>query len=385
MGASGGSILDSSRAEFAHADIGAVLDHIECERAVLVGANYTGHRAITYADEYPDRVDALILINTFAYYGRDTDYPWGLPQDVLERLATSMVGLWESGASLQILAPSKAGDEAFGAWYSRSERLGLHPDHIAPLAMTSFTSDVRAMLGDLDVPTLVLHRAGDRHIRVEAGRYMADHIPGARYVELPGDDHLYFVGNTDALVDEIEEFLTGRRQAPEGDVITATILFTDIVASTEQSARSGHRKWTKLVDDHDAMVRAILARYRGHEVKTTGDGFLATFDATSRAVRAATDIVNRARAIGMEVRAGVHTGEVEFRVDDVVGLAVSIAKRVCDLARPGEVFVSDGVRSMLTGSGIATSDQGMHRLKGVPDEWRLYAVISSTAGKSLGR
>ena len=183
-----------------------------------------------------------------------------------------------------------------------------------------------------------MHRGGDRFIRAGAGRYLAEHITGARYVELPGDDHLFFVGDVDALVDEIEEFLTGTHQAPEGDVVTSTILFTDIVSSTEQSARMGHRRWTKLTDHHDAMVRTTLGRYRGREVKTIGDGFLATFDSTTRAVHAAMEIVTEAQTMGVEIRAGVHNGEVEVRPDDVVGLAVTIAKRICDLAGPGEVL-----------------------------------------------
>ena len=209
-----------------------------------------------------------------------------------------------------------------------------------------------------------------------AGRYLAEHIPGAKYVEVPGDDHLFFVGDTDALVDEVEEFLTGGRQAPEGDVVMAAILFTDIVASTEQSARMGHRKWTSLTDAHDAMVRATLSRHRGREVKTTGDGFLATFDATTRAVRAATEIVAAAKGMGVDVRAGVHTGEVEVRPGDVVGLPVSIAKRVCDLAGSGEVFVSGAVSTLIAGSAIEFEDGGEHELKGVPGSWRLYRVLS---------
>jgi len=236
--------------------------------------------------------------------------------------------------------------------------------------------DVRALLPTLAVPTLVLHRSGDRYIRVSAGRYLADHIPGAKYVELAGDDHVFFVGDIDAAIDEIEEFLTGRHQTPEGDVVTTTILFTDIVASTEQSARMGHRKWHALIDEHDAMVRYSLHRHRGREVKTVGDGFLAAFDATTRAVRAATEIVAAASRLDLKVRAGVHTGEVEFRPDDVVGLAVSTAKRVCDLANPGEVFVSRTVTDLAAASGITFQDRGDHTLKGVPGTWRLFAAVA---------
>jgi class 3 adenylate cyclase len=258
---------------------------------------------------------------------------------------------------------------------ARCQRLGIAVDQLAALkGEFDPVEDVRALLPALAVPTLVLHRVGNRWAPVADGRYLADQIPGAKYVELPGDDHLFFVGDADALLDEVEEFLTGSRQAPEGDVVTTTILFTDLVASTEHSSRLGHRKWTALTDQHDAMVRATLARHRGHEVKTIGDGFLATFDATTRAVRAAVEIVTQAENLGLGVRAGVHLGEVEVRPDDVVGLTVSITKRICDLAGPAEVFVSEAVKALLVGSGITTSDQGTYVLKGVPDEWRLYAI-----------
>jgi class 3 adenylate cyclase len=219
-----------------------------------------------------------------------------------------------------------------------------------------------------------LHRAGDRYVHIGAGRYLAEHIPDAKFIELPGEDHYFFVGDTDALLDEIEEFLTGTRQGVEGDVVMAAILFTDIVASTEQSARMGNRKWGALTDQHDAMVRAALARHRGREIRSLGDGFLASFGATTRAVRAAAEIVTAAKGLGIQVRAGVHAGDVEFRNNDVAGLTVNIARRICDLAGAGEVFVSEGVRGQLVGSGIATSEQGTHVLKGVPDEWRLFAV-----------
>jgi class 3 adenylate cyclase len=220
----------------------------------------------------------------------------------------------------------------------------------------------------------VLHRKGDRLIHLGAGRYLAEHIPNAKFVVLPGDDHLFFVGDTDALVDEIEEFLTGARSGAEGDAVTMIVLFTDIVASTEHQARVGQREWSRLTDRHDAMVRAALSRHRGHEVKTTGDGFLATFDATGRALRCAADILAGAKKLGLELRAGVHTGEVEVRGDDIAGLAVSIAKRVCDMAGPGELLVSHIAAGVVAGSGIEFADRGEHELKGVPGTWRLFSV-----------
>jgi class 3 adenylate cyclase len=239
--------------------------------------------------------------------------------------------------------------------------------------------DVRPLLPSISVPTLVLHREGNRYIHLGAGRYLAEHIPEAKFVVLPGDDHAFFVGDTDALADEIEEFLTGARSGADADVLTMTILFTDIVASTEHQARVGRREWSRLTDRHDAMVRAALARYRGREVKTTGDGFLATFDATGRAIRCAADILAGAKDIGLDLRAGVHTGEVEVRGHDIAGMAVTIAKRVCDLAGPGQVLVSDTVRSNMVGTGIEFNDQGEHDLKGVPGSWRLYAVTRAVS------
>lgn len=369
-GASGGNVHDRVVEETVDGDLTAVLDDAGCERVVLVG----GSDIIRYAARYPQRVTALVLINTCAYYVREPDYPWGLPPAAVDRLTASATQVWGTGTAFEVVAPSKVGDEAFRAWFARNERLGHGVDQIARSLRTQFLRDVRTLLPSVTVPTLVLHRVGNRFIQVGAGRYLAEHIPGATYVELPGDDHLYFVGDTDALLDEIEEFLTGARQAPEGDVVTTTILFTDIVASTEQSARMGHRNWTALIDAHDTMVRGALARYRGREVKTIGDGFLATFDATTRAVRAAIEIVTAAKAMGLEVRAGVHVGEVEVRPDDVIGLTVSIAKRICDLADPNNIFVSEAIKLHLAGSGIALSDQGLRVLKGVPDEWRLFAI-----------
>jgi class 3 adenylate cyclase len=283
--------------------------------------------------------------------------------------------MWATGPSLELTAPSRVADERFQAWYARSARFTGGPDQVADLVRAIYEADVRALLPSISLPTLVLHREGDRFIHVGAGRYLAEHILGARLVVLPGDDHLFFLGDTDALVDEIEEFLTGARSGAEGETVLTVVLFTDIVASTEHQARVGPREWSRLTDHHDAMVRTALARHRGHEVKTTGDGFLATFDATGRALRCATDILAGATDIGLDLRAGVHTGEVELRGDDIAGLAVTIAKRVCDLARPGQVLVSETVRGHMVGAGLQFDEQGDHELKGVPGTWRLYRVV----------
>jgi class 3 adenylate cyclase len=223
-------------------------------------------------------------------------------------------------------------------------------------------------------PTLVIHRRDDPFIRVQSGRYLAEHIDGAKYAELPGGDSWFFVGDSDAVVDEIEEFLTGTRAGAEGEVVVSTVLFTDIVDSTRRAASLGHRAWSNLTDDHDTRVRHALARNRGREIKTTGDGFLASFDSAGRAIRCAAEILSDAQDIGLAVRAGIHTGEVEFRDDDVTGLTVAIGKRVCDLAAPGQILVTETVRGATIGSKLALKDAGERDLKGVPGHWHLYAL-----------
>jgi len=380
IGASEGEYPPDPNAGVTDADLTAVFDAVGCERVALLGSSNAGPSVIHYAATHPERVSALMLIDTFAYYVREDDYPWGLPPGALERWVTLLRERWATAAALEIVAPSRVTDERFRQWYTRSARLGAGPRQIAERTATIWSWDVRGLLPTLRVPTLVLHREGDRVIRVGAGRYLAEHIPGATYVELPGEDHLFFVGDVDGLLDEVEEFLTGRHQGAEGDAVLATVLFTDIVDSTRQAARLGNRAWTSVTDQHDALVRAALQRYRGREIRTTGDGFLATFDGAARAIRCALDVVAEAKRLPLEVRAGVHTGEVEVRGDDVAGLAVNIGRRVCDLAGPSQVVLSDGVKGSIVGSGIALTDFGTHVLKGVPDEWRLYTVESSFPG-----
>jgi len=325
-------------------------------------------------------VSALVLVNSYAHYVREDDYDCGFPRDTLDRFVSASKERWGTAALVETLAPSRNDDERFRAWFARSVRFLGGPDLIADNVRTIFELDSRALLPAISVPTLVLHREGDRYIRLGAGRYLAEHIPNARFVVLPGDDHLFFVGDTDALADEIEEFLTGARSGADGEVRTMTVLFTDIVASTEHQARVGTREWSRLSDHHDAMVRAALAHNRGHEVKTTGDGFLATFEATGRAIRCAAEIVAGAKDIGLDLRVGIHTGEVEARGGDLGGLAVVIAKRVCDLAEPGQVLVSEIVRSHMVGAGIEFDDRGERELKGVPGKWRLFGVSDLSEG-----
>ena len=342
-----------------------ILDAAGCERVVLLGNGHSGPPLSYYAAVHPERVTALILINTYAHYVREDDYPWGIPQERLEQFTVASGEMWGTRATVVVVAPSKSDDEAFCMWYARGQRLGLDPDKAVARMRAAFMRDVRSLLPTLTVPTLVLHREGNLYIRVGAGRCLDEHIPGAKYVEVLGNDHMSFAGDADAILDEIEEFLTGAHQAPEGDVATATILFTDVVSSTEQAAMMGHRKWTALSDAHDAMVRSALQRHRGHEVRpseTRVPGPLRLH--LARRVRAAAEIVEAASGMGLEVRAGVHTGEVEVRRDDVVGLSMSIVKRVCDLAGPGEVLVSRPVTDLVLGSGIEFTERGDTRCEG---------------------
>jgi class 3 adenylate cyclase len=374
IGASEGDDRDSFVGEVSEADLGAVLDAAGCEQVALVGLGVHGWRAIQFSITHPERVNALVLVNAFAHYVREDDYPFGVPPEHLDSRLARARERWGTGETVEVIAPSRSRDERFRAWWGRSQRVGRGPGEMVRGLRFVWEQDVRSLLPSVSVPSLVLHREGNRYVELGAGRYLAEHIPGAKFVVLPGDDHLFFVGDTDALVDEIEEFLTGARSGAEGDVVTATVLFTDIVGSTEQQAEVGQREWSRLTDQHDAVVRRALTRHRGHEVKTMGDGFLATFDATGRALRCAAEIRAGAQGMGLELRAGVHTGEIEVRGDDVAGLAVTIAKRVCDLAAPGQVLVSEAVRMNMLGSAVTFEDQGEHQLKGVPGTWRLHAL-----------
>jgi class 3 adenylate cyclase/pimeloyl-ACP methyl ester carboxylesterase len=377
MGASEGGHRGPRAGDIYNSDLTALLDAVGFQHPAIVAAGQSGPAAIHFAVAHPERVSALVLVDSYAHYLKEDDYPWGFRRQDLDgaMLRERMADPAAFGfAGMDLLAPSQATDERFRAWYVRSIRFRGGPDKVADLIRLNFHDDVRPILSSVSVPTLVLHREGDRYIQLGAGRYLAEHIPNAKFVVVSGADHIFFLGDSDALVDEIEEFLTGARSGAEGDVVMAAVMFTDIVASTEHQARIGRGEWSRLIDRHDAMVRATLSRHRGHEVKTTGDGFLVTFDATGRALRCAGEIVAGAKDIGLDLRAGVHAGEVEVRGDDIAGLAVTIAKRVCDLAESSQVLVSETVRSNMVGASIQFGYRGEHELKGVPGTWRLFSV-----------
>ena len=327
-----------------------------------------------YAAIGDERTTALIPLATFACRVWNPDYPWAPTAERRQKFYDLMERDWGGDMDLTDLAPSIAGDEGFRRRLSTYLRMSASPGAALALARMNTEIDVRHILPAIRVPTLVLHRTGDLDANIEEGRYIATRIPGAKFVELPGEDHLPWVGDQDAILDEIEEFLTGIRPAPHADRLLATVLFTDIAGSTERNARLGDEGWRDLLDQHHAVVRRELARFRGQEISTSGDGFFATFDGPARAVRCAVAIRDQLRAYGIEVRAGLHTGECERMGDNIGGLAVNIGSRVASLAGAGEVLASSTVKDLVSGSGIVFDDRGLHELKGVPGEWRVFRV-----------
>jgi class 3 adenylate cyclase len=356
-------------------DVNAVLDAAGSSEAVVLAALEGGPMACLYAATHPDRTRALVLYSAWARVVRADDIPWANPPEEREKLLEFLAETWGTGARLQGLAPSEADDPDFLAWYSKLERLAASPNQIRLLQKLIGEYDVRDVLATIRVPTLVMHRRDDSLIDPRHSQYIADRIPGAKLVMLEGSDNLMVAGDSDAILDEIEEFLTGTRQERAPDRVLATVLFTDIVGSTKRAGELGDRRWSDLLQRHDELVRRQLDRWQGKEIKTTGDGFLATFDGPARAIRCAKSIAYEVNSLGIAIRAGLHTGECEMRGTDVAGMAVHIGARVGALAGPGEVLVSNTVKDLVVGSGIDFADGGEHELKGVPGEWRVYRVV----------
>jgi class 3 adenylate cyclase len=332
--------------------------------------------AYLFAATYPQRTTALVGVATFAKRIWSPDYPWAPTPEQRQRFFDDIRNRWGDVVDLPEVAPSRANDERFRHWWAGYMRRGASPGAALELARWNTEIDVRHVLPAIRVPALILHRSGDRDASVEEGRYIAAHIPGARFVELAGADHVPWVGDSDALLDEIEEFLTGIRPARSTDRVLATVLFTDIVDSTRRLTDVGDRAWREVLDAHEAVVRREVGRARGNVVESTGDGFLATFDGPARAIRCAAAIRDDVRRLGVEIRAGLHTGEIELLDDRISGIAVHIAARVSARAGRGEVWVSRTVKDLVAGSGLQFTEQGIFALKGVPDEWPLYAVAN---------
>lgn len=355
-------------------DIRAVMDAAGSERAALFGVSEGGSMAFVFGATYPQRTTALVLYGEYARLSWAPDYPIGIPRERFERLLQRTDEGWGSGAMFKYWAPDSAGDERLRQWWAQFERRAASPAAAMALVRMAYDIDARSVLPAVSVPTLVLHRSGDRMVPVEQGRYVAQHIRGAKYVELPGSGHTFFTGDAEALLNEVQEFLTGVRPGPEPDRVLATVLFTDIVGSSERAAELGDHLWRDLLENYYGLVRRQLERFRGREIDTAGDGLFATFDGPARAIRCASAIAAGARQLGLEVRAGVHTGECEVIGDKVGGIAVHTGARVAAVAGPNEVLVSHTVKDLVAGSGIRFEERGTHALKGIPGEWRLFAV-----------
>jgi class 3 adenylate cyclase len=355
-------------------DIQAVLDAAGSERAAVLGVSEGGAMALLFAATHPGRCTHLALWSAYARMCRAPDYPEGVPPEALDEWGEIVEERWGGPVSLGIFAPSRKGDRRSEEWWAHLLRSGTSPRSAAALMELYKEVDVRSVLPVISAPTLVMHRAGDRAVPAPLGRYIAEQIPGARYIEVPGADHLLWTEGADEILDQFEQFLTGTRRARSPERVLATVMFTDIVDSTAHAARLGDRGWRQLLDRHDALVGSRVEGHRGRVIKSTGDGVLATFDGPARAISCATQLSGELPELGIEVRAGLHSGECELRADDVGGMAVHIGARIAGLAGAGEVLVSSTVKDLVVGSGIEFAERGSAELKGVPGEWRLYAV-----------
>jgi pimeloyl-ACP methyl ester carboxylesterase/class 3 adenylate cyclase len=355
-------------------DVLAVMDAVGSERATIYGWSEGGAMSLLFAATYPQRTASLVV---FGSYATMRAAPWSVQPDAFGGFLEILEAKWGQGVLVALNAPSRAKDEAFVQWWARLERASASPGALLALFRANYEIDVRDILPSIHVPTLVIHRVGDALVPVDCGRHLARQIPGAKYVEVPGHDHMIQSMDQellDGVLDEIEEFITGTRRRPEPDRTLATLMFVDVVGSTEHAVSLGDRRWREKLQGLFAVIRRELTAFRGREVKTTGDGVLATFDGPARAIRSACAIRERVRPLGLRVRAGVHTGECEILGDDLGGIAVHIAARVAAAAGADEVLVSSTVKDLVAGSQMTFVDRGAHELKGVPGKWRLHAV-----------
>jgi len=356
-------------------DVRAVMEAVGSERSALFGYSEGGPMSVLFAATYPERTTALVLYGTYAKRrDPDHDYPWAPTWEARQEAAAEIERTWASEAELGRMAPNA--DEALGRWWQIRARASASPGAARDLILMNSQIDVRDVLGAVRVPTLVLHRRGDHDSRADEGRYLAARIPEARFIELAGEDHVPWL-DADQILDEVEHFLTGVRRGREPDRVLVTVLFTDIVGSTEQAATLGDRRWGELLEAHNEAVRGELERFHGRQVDAAGDGVFAVFDGPARAIRCAGAIRDAVGALGLEVRAGLHTGEVELAGDAVRGIAVHVGARVAAEAEPGEILVSSTVRDLVAGSGLEFDNRGEHELKGLSERRRLYAVTAT--------
>jgi pimeloyl-ACP methyl ester carboxylesterase/class 3 adenylate cyclase len=356
-------------------DLRCVLAAVGSERAALFGCDFGGRLALLLAATYPDQVSAVVTFGSQPTTLRDQDHPWGAtPEERAGLLAPVRAGTLDPAGILTTMAPREASDASVMRWWRGFFQSAISPAEASEELRSLDPVDIRRLLGSVQAPVLVLHRTGDRYADVRAGRDLAERLPNARLVELPGDDSFPFYGDQEAVVALVQEFLTGVTPVVDPDRVLATVVFTDLVDSTSRAAELGDRRWHRLLEQHQEAVRRQLARFRGREVKTTGDGFLATFDGPARAIRAADAIRADLRELGLGVRVGLHTGECELLGEDIGGIAVHIAARVLAQAGAGEIWCSRTVKDLVAGAGFAFTDRGTHRLKGVPEPWQLFAV-----------
>ena len=357
-------------------DVRAVMDAAGLNRAALFGISEGASMSLLFAATYPQRVQALVCYGGMARSTWAEDYPWAAPVEALMQSGAELIAPhWGEGAMIDVGAPSQSDNPDSRAFFGRFERASVSPGMLGSLVQMFFDLDVRHVVPSVHVPTLVLHRQRDRLVNVRNGRWLAEHLPDARFVELPGDDHIPWYEDVERTLGEIEEFLTGARHAPEPERRLATVLFTDVVDSTRKAVELGDQRWRSVLEKHQRTVRDALASFDGREVKSIGDGFLATFDGPGRGIACARAIIGSTASLGIRVRAGLHTGECEVMGEDIGGIAVHTAARVSALAEPGEVLVSRTVKDLVAGSGLEFSDRGVHSLKGVPDTWQLFAVV----------
>jgi class 3 adenylate cyclase/pimeloyl-ACP methyl ester carboxylesterase len=355
-------------------DVRAIMDAAGSERAAVIGHGHGGQLGLVFAASHPERTQALVTINAFARLARADDYPWGMPPEVQQATIEAIKANWGSGFLMQILVPDYAEERTIVRRWATIERTGGSPRRAADKQRKVFATDVRHLLPGIAAPTLVIQTARNDFVRRGHGRYLAEHIPGASYVELPGRGHWPWVSDAEPFMDAIEEFLTGARAGAVTDRRLATVVFSDIVDSTRLAAAFGDRRWQEVLDIHDSVARREVELGGGRLTKSTGDGFLATFDGPARAIRAVRAIAQDVGELGLEIRAGLHAGEIEMRDGDISGIAVHIAARIAALARPGQVLVSSTVKDLVIGSGLAFMANGAHELKGVPERWHLFAV-----------
>jgi class 3 adenylate cyclase len=356
-------------------ELAVILDEVDSQRAAILAAADAGPMALFFAGTRPERTSALILVHTMAKFVASDDYPIGMPTEVAEAAVAQFEELWGTEAMAAMLVPSRAGDERFRRWLAKLVRTGASPRAAQAFLRAGLEVDVRPVLPLIQAPTLVLHRRDYQFLSIDHGRYLAEHIPGAKLVELPGADGTLIWETPELALDLIEEFLTGVRRPAGASRVLATVLFTDIVGSTERASRLGDRRWRELLDVHDELARRLVEEFNGRLVQMTGDGVLATFDGPGRAIRCAAELRDELRSIGLQIRAGLHTGEVEQRDDDVGGIAVHIAARIMAAAGPGEILTSRTVRDLVVGSDIALDDRGPQPLKGIEGTWQLFTIV----------